>query len=221
MKSFICFLSIVLLANLAEAQESTPPDSTVLNTEPTLEEELAKQYERFKPPIDTTSGLVTYKAFVDQAETSWDSFYVRAKKWGQRKYNFELNKTLVLLDKPNEKVVWKGHFESYTSTGKYNKVYTGTITFIITLIFMSEKYKYIIDNIYWEPPPPATKGEEKLHAKDTYAELHIPIEYYLTAKTRVMVKDNKLRCADIEFQALILDLKKSLKNPIQFDDEEF
>ena len=196
-------------------------DSTEVDSVVKPEVKLAKQYERFRLAIDTVTNLVTYKAVVDQTETGLDSFYVRAKKWCDRKYNLQKNKKMVLFDKPNEKLILKGHFDSYTSTGKYNKVYNGTITFQMTLIFKDDKYKYIIDNIYWEPEKPATKDEEKLQAKEDEKDLPVPLEYYLNAKTRVKVHDNRLRCADTEFQSLITDMKKTLQNPIQIDEEDF
>ncbi len=205
----------------SQEEETTPMDSTEVDSVVKPEVKLAKQYERFRLAIDTVTNLVTYKAVVDQTETGLDSFYVRAKKWCDRKYNLQKNKKMVLFDKPNEKLILKGHFDSYTSTGKYNKVYNGTITFQMTLIFKDDKYKYIIDNIYWEPEKPATKDEEKLQAKEDEKDLPVPLEYYLNAKTRVKVHDNRLRCADTEFQSLITDMKKTLQNPIQIDEEDF
>ncbi|MBI3235258.1 MAG: DUF4468 domain-containing protein [Bacteroidetes bacterium] len=202
-------------------QESAPPDSSVITDSATTPIEIkSKPYERFKLNVDTITNLVTYKAIVDQSETGADSFYVRAKKWADRKYNLVKNKKIVILDKPNEKLVLKGKFDAYTSFNKYNKSIVGTINFNLTIIFKEDKYKYIIDNITYEPfqdPELVKSGKLKPEMMEgvTY------FEYFLTKKFKVRETDNLLKCSDQEFQNLIAEIKKSLKNPTQVDEDDF
>lgn len=215
--------AMVCLSAWSYGQESMPPDSNVStetdpNAAPAPEEPKPKPYERFKLNVDTITNLVTYKAIVDQSETGADSFYVRAKKWADQKYSLAKNKKMVLLDKPNEKLVLRTRFEAYTSNNKYSKNNIGFINFTLTLIFKDDKYKYIIDNIVYEPyqdPELVKSMKPEQYEGVTY------FEYYLTTKYKVRDTDNMLRCSDQEFQNLITEIKKFLKNPIQVDEDDF
>ena len=186
------------------------------NSATPVEEAVTKPYERFKLNIDTVTNLVTYKSIVDQMETDADSFYIRAKKWADRKYRLASNKKIVLLDKPNEKLVLKAKFDAYTSFNKYNKNMVGDIYFNLTIIFKENKYKYIIDNITYVPfqDPEAIK-------KGTPAEDVTSFEYLAVKKFKIKQTDNLLKCTDQEFNNLIADIQKSLKNPNQADEDEF
>jgi hypothetical protein len=46
-------------------------------------------------------------------------------------------------------------------------------------------------------------------------------EYLLSKQHKVKDSDNLLKCTDVEFKALINEIKKSLKNPIQLNEDEF
>jgi hypothetical protein len=81
---------------------------------------------------------------IDQVNSEADSLYVRLKKWANKKYDFTQNKKLILLDKPNGKIVIKGKFDAYTSTNKYNKTSVGDIYYTLTVILKENRYKYII-----------------------------------------------------------------------------
>lgn len=219
----LSLLTALCLSTMTYSQESTPPDSTVSgevdpNAAPEPEQPKPKPYERFKLNVDTVTNLVTYKAIVDQTETGADSFYVRAKKWADRKYNLVKNKKLVVMDKPNEKLVVRTRFDAYTSSNKYSRNNIGYINFTLTLIFKDDKFKYIIDNIVYEPyqdPEMVKNMKPEQYEGVTY------FEYYLTSKYKVRNTDNMLRCSDQEFQNLITDIKNSLKNPVQVDEDDF
>jgi hypothetical protein len=218
----VMMLSICCLNSYA--QDSAPPDSTTMvdsaSLPPAEEVKVVKPYERFKMNIDTVTNLVTYKAIVDQSETGADSFYVRAKKWADKKYGLTKNKKIVMLDKPNDKLVLKVRFDAYTSSNKNNKNLLGYINFNLTIVFKDDKYKYIIDNIVYEP----YQDPELVKAGKLKPEMMEGVEYFeylIVKKVKVRDTDNLLKCSDIEFQNLIKEIKKALKNPLQIDEDDF
>jgi hypothetical protein len=215
------FIFLVMLSKSASSQEVTPPDSTstpadTIATEASSEP-VKKPYERFKVKVDSITNLVTYKAIIDQTETGADSFYVRAKKWADRRYALAKNKKMVLLDKPNEKLVLRASFPAYSSMNKNNRLYNGTVEFTLTLIFKDDKYKYIIDNLVYVPE----QDLEKKQKKGFQPEEIEYFEFYAAAKVRVRNYDNRLKCSDAEINVLIQDLTNSLKNPKQVDEDDF
>lgn len=207
-KSFLILMLICITFSISAQDTLNQPEETAK----------VKMYERFKLNIDTITNLATYKSIVDQVDTDADSFYVRAKKWANKKYGLATSKKPILLDKPNDKLVLSVQFNAYTSFNQYNKVDAGIITFNLTFIFKENKYKYIIDNIKHVP----------LQDEDTIKKLPIeqyegiqPFEYLLAKKHKVKDSDNLLKCSDVDFQNLIAELKKALKNPAQFNEDEF
>lgn len=221
------FAFLLSLSSLSTfAQDSTPPptDSTAIAIDSPAEAAPAevkfKPYERFKLNVDTVTNLVTYKAIIDQSETGPDSFYVRAKKWADKKYNLVKNKKIILLDKPNEKMVLRTKFDAYTSSNKNNKVVVGTINFTLTIIFKEDKYKYIIDNISYEPFQDPEALKDKKLKPENYEDV-AAFEYLLVKKFKVKETDNLLKSSDKEINLLIAEIKKSLKNPLQVDEDDF
>ncbi len=214
-KLFVLML-ISALSFTANAQDQmSESENTELNS---TENNEIKQYKRFKLYIDTVTNLVTYTSMVDQVDTEADSLYVRLKKWANLKYDLTKNKKSILLDKPNEKIVLKGKFDAYTATNKYNKTSIGDIHYTLTIILKENRYKYIIDNISYVPyQDPETIKNLPPNQYEGKAEF----EYLLSKQHKVKDTDNLLKCTDEEFKALISEIKKALKNPIQLDEDDF
>lgn len=227
---FLIALSFFAVTGYAQdniTPDSTVTDSTVMDSpEPQPQKPVKKPYERIKLHLDSITNLVTYKEIVDQTETTADSFYVRSKKWADKKYGLSNRtvdkgkrgpsgpKKIILLDKPNEKLVLRAYFDSYQQTNTYNKYVNGQIQFNLTLIFKDDKYKYIIDNIVYQAPINVELPPEE-NPKPIY------FEYLLNAKVGVKKSDQVLKTADSEIQLLINEIKKSLQNPITIDEDDF
>lgn len=214
-KKWFKTLAIMLMFSYnAVAQEEPVADTTVVadsTTQPS-----APKYVRFKMNVDSITQLVTYKAIVDQTETQADSFYLRAKRWANNKYQLSKNKKLILLDKPNEKLIIRARFASIPAGGQYSRQPNGYIVFNLTLIFKDEKYKYIIDNIIFEPEVDPLDKDAKNEPLDV-----TPFEYYIQVKTKKKQTDGMLMGADIEFKKLLEEIKKSLENPKDANEDDF
>ncbi len=202
----------------AIAQDVTTPADTAVVADSIGEPAAAPKYMRFKMNVDSITQLVTYKAIVDQKETEADSFYLRAKRWANARYQLSKNKKLILLDKPNEKLVIRARFPCTPAGGKYSKQSNGFIVFNLTLIFSRDgaKYKYIVDNIIYEPEIDPLDKEAKKEPLDI-----TPFEYYIQVKHKQRQTDAMLQGADTDIKKLIEEIKKSLENPKIVDEDDF
>lgn len=209
---------MMMISYNAISQDTTPtaPADTASVADSAAQEPAAPKYVRFKLNVDSITQLVTYKAIVDQADTQADSFYLRAKRWANAKYQLAKNKKLILLDKPNEKLVLRARLDCTPAGSQYSKQSNGFIVFNLTLIFKDEKYKYIIDNIIYEPEVDLLDKEAKKEPLDI-----TPFEYYIQVKHKKRQTDAMLQGADIDIKKLLDEIKKSLENPKIPDEDDF
>ncbi len=214
-KTLIIMLMISYNAIAQDTTPSAPPDTASV-VDSAAQEPAAPKYVRFKMNVDSITQLVTYKAIVDQTETAADSFYLRAKRWANGKYQLAKNKKLILLDKPNEKLVLRARLACTPAGNQYSKQSNGFIVFNLTLIFKDEKYKYIIDNIIYEPEVDLLDKEAKKEPLDI-----TPFEYYIQVKHKKRQTDAMLQGADIDIKKLLDEIKKSLENPKIPDEDDF
>jgi len=205
---------MLMFSYSAVAQDETPVDTTLVAD--SIVQPTTPKYERFKMNVDSITQLVTYKAIVDQTETQADSFYLRAKRWANGKYQLSKNKKLILLDKPNEKLIVRARFASVPAGNKYSRQSNGFIVFNLTLIFKDEKYKYIIDNIIYEPEVDPLDKEARKEPLDV-----TPFEYYIQVKHKKKQTDALLQGADIDIKKLLEEIKKSLENPKISEEDDF
>lgn len=195
-------------------------DSTGQPEQP-QEEPQPKPYERIMLHIDTVTNLVTYKEIVEQAETSPDSFYVRAKKFLTARFKIPVDKKgrwidkehkIVRLDSVDTKIVLLVTIPAYTTKNKFNRIENGKIQFLLTLIFKDDRYKYIMDNFVHYGP---VGIDPTIPPTMTY------FEYYLASNINVKGNDGYLRTTDEQIKKLIADIEKYLRNPIQIDEDDF
>lgn len=173
-----------------------------------------KPYERIVLNIDTLTNLITYTGIVEQEESSSDSLYVRAKNWANKLFAANQKekdpKGLYEIDKKNQKLVINGVLPAYSYANKYTKQSIGTYQFKLTLLIKEGRYKYIITNLVHEGPKPNTGTAQ-----------HNYFEYYYTTTTNIRGVDSILRYADKDIQRMIEYMKKSLREPILVDEDEW
>ncbi len=211
-------LAMVLMFSYNAVAQDEPVAADTTMVEDSVAQPTAPKYVRFKMNVDSVTQLVTYKAVVDQAETQADSFYLRAKRWANAKYKLSKNKKLILLDKPNEKLVLRARFPCTPAGGKYSKQSNGYIVFNLTLIFSpdGQKYKYIVNNIIFEPEVDPLDKEARNEPLDV-----TPFEYYIQVKHKKKQTDAMLQGADNDIKKLIEEIKKSLEDPKELDEDIF
>lgn len=172
-----------------------------------------KPYERIVLAMDTLTNLITYTGVVEQEESSSDSLYTRAKNWANKLFaaNQKDPKLLYDIDKKNQKLVINGVLNAYSYANKYTKTPIGTYQFKLTLLIKEGRYKYIITNLVHEGQRPSSGAA----AQRNY------FEYYYTTTTNIKTVDSILRWADKDIQKMIENMKKSLREQIVVDEDEW
>jgi hypothetical protein len=171
-----------------------------------------KPYERVVLNIDTLTNLITYAGIVEQEESSSDSIYGRAKTWANKVFaaNQKDPKFLYEIDKKNQKLVINGVIPAYSYANKYTRQPIGTYQFKLTLLIKEGRYKYTITNLVHEGPKPNVGTPQRSY-----------FEYYYTTTTNIKGVDSILRYADKDIQKMIENLKKSLKEQLLVDEDEW
>jgi hypothetical protein len=180
-----------------QAQEAPPPP---------------KPYERIVLAVDTLTNLITYTGIVEQEESSSDSIYSRAKAWASKIFapNQKDPKALFEVDKKNQKLVINGVLQASSYANKYAKQPMGTYQFKLTLLIKEGRYKYTITNLVHEGIKP-----------NSGVPLRNYFEYYYNTTTNIKGVDSILRYADKDINKMIEALKKSLKEQIIVDEDEW
>jgi hypothetical protein len=156
--------------------------------------------------------LVTYTEIVEQEESGADSLYWRTKKWVEAKFGKKVLKNLIVEDKNSEKIVIKGFFDLYMNANRYVSSKNGIVRFTLTVRYKEGRYKYVIDNLIHELPPTANSDKKPIV---TY------FEYYTTCTINIKNNDKILIAADKEIARMMTNFKKSLKEPLNIDEDEW
>lgn len=192
-----------------------------------------KKYERFRPPIDTITDLVTYTGVVPFTPMpndvydggTIDSLYLRAKIFLLKRYikNYRQSKDpkanvfpkdiLVEDFKPdgeNGRIIIRPTVPLYVRTNEFTKSQWGTVTFKIEIRVKEEKYKYKLTNFVHNT---TEKGSEK--PIKTY------VEYYANTTRGFKGTDQVLIAIDRMVKELIKDLAAVMRDPIVLDPDDF
>jgi hypothetical protein len=180
-----------------------------------------RAYERFTPPLDTISGLITYLSVIeildqDGVEIYSDSIYKRAQRWLENEFGKKEAKDFTKssgLNKEGEgyKMVVSGRFPLVVQVNEYNAVPSGEVEFVMELRFKEGRYRYKINNlVHIEPPLAGTKSERR-----TY------FEFYKNQKENVKAGDQILVAADAKINKLITGLYETCKEPIFVDQDDW
>jgi hypothetical protein len=172
-----------------------------------------KPYERIVLNVDSLTNLITYTGIIEQEESSSDSLYVRFKLFAQKELAGGPKadaKTLYEVDKKNQKVIINATMPAYSYANKYAKKGIGKYQFKMTILFKEGRYKYTITNLVHE----AEKPNVGTPARNYF-------EYYYSTNTSIKTVDSILRWADKDIQAMLDNMKKSMKEPIVVDEDEW
>lgn len=192
-----------------------------------------KKYDRFKPPIDTISDLITYTGIVPFTPLAndvydggtIDSLYWRAKIYLMKKYirdyrasknpkDLVFPKDILIEDvKPdgeNGRIIIKPTVPLYVSTNSFTKSQWGTLTFKIEIRVKEEKYKYKFTNFVHNT---VEKGSEK--PIKTY------VEYYANTTRGFKGTDQILLSIDRMVKEIIKELSVVMKDPVVLDPDDF
>lgn len=221
----LLIVSVSFLAN-SQTQDPTSPgfDFNMLTTDSNSsnqdvqegdqapEAPVAKPYQRIVLNMDTLTNLILYTGIVEQEESSSDSLYARTKAFAQKVFLSAKGepKGLYEVDKKNQKLVINGQLTAYSYTNKYSKLPIGKYYFKMTVLFKEGRYRYIITNLVHE----AEKPNVGTAARNYF-------EYYYTTTTGIKQVDQILRYADKDLNKMIENFKKSLKEQIEIDEDEW
>lgn len=171
-----------------------------------------KPYERIVLNMDSLTNLIVYSGVVEQDESSSDSLYTRAKVWASKVFggNNKDPKGLYEVDKKIQKLVINGVLNAYSYANKYTKQPIGTYQFKLTLLFKEGRYKYTITNLVHEGLKPNSGTPQRNY-----------FEYYYTTTTNIKSVDSILRYADKDINKMIENMKKSLKEQLVIDEDEW
>lgn len=191
-----------------------------------------KKYERFKPPIDTITNLVTYTGIVPFTPLmndvydggTIDSLYWRAKKFLMQKYmkdyrekapkDMVFPKDLLIEDfRPdgeNGRVIIRPTVPLYVKNNSFSKTPMGTLTFRIEIRVKEEKYKYKFSHFVHNT---VEKGTEK--PIKTYA------EFYANNTRGFKGTDQILIAIDNMVKEIVKELAKIMKDPVVIDPDDF
>lgn len=192
-----------------------------------------KRYERFVPPMDTITDLVTYMGIVPFTPLpndvydggTIDSLYLRAKIYLLKRYIKDYResknpkdnvfpKDILIEDfKPdgeNGRIIIKPTVPLYVSTNSYTKAQWGTITFKIEIRVKEEKYKYKFTNFVHNT---VEKGSEK--PIKTY------VEYYANTNRGYKSTDQILIAIDRMVKEMVKELASIMRDPIVLDPDDF
>lgn len=180
-----------------------------------------RAYERFTPPFDTISNLITYISVVeildnDGMEVYSDSIYKRAQRWLEAEFGKKLAKDYTKssgMNKEGEgyKMVIQGRFPLAVQVNEFYAQQSGEVEFVMELRFKEGRYRYKINNlVHVEPPIAGTKDERR-----TY------FEFYKNQKENVKAGDQILLAADKKINTLITGLYETCKEPIFVDEDDW
>lgn len=191
-----------------------------------------KKYERFMPPIDTITELVTYVGIVPFKPLendvydggTIDSLYWRAKKYLMEKYikdyranskkEFVFPKDMLVEDvKPdgeNGRIIIRPTIPLLVKNNNYSYTQTGTLTFKVEIRVKEDKYKYKFTNFVHNT---TEKGTEK--PIKTY------VEYYTKIAKGYKGTDMILIAIDRMVKDVVKDLYKVMKDPVVVDPDDF
>ena len=180
-----------------------------------------RAYERFTPPFDTISGLITYLSVIeildqDGVEIYSDSIYKRAQRWLENEFGKKNAKDFTKssgLNKEGEgyKMVVSGRFPLVVQVNEFYAVPSGEVEFVMELRFKEGRYRYKINNlVHIEPPLAGTKSERR-----TY------FEFYKNQKENVKAGDQILVAADKKINKMITGLYETCKEPIFVDQDDW
>ncbi|MCC6817938.1 MAG: DUF4468 domain-containing protein [Bacteroidia bacterium] len=212
-----------------EEYEST----TTRPDQPDLTPTTFKKYERFKPPMDTITDLVTYTGIVPFKPLendvydggTIDSLYWRAKIYLMKKYlkdykqsknpkdNIFPKEILIEDFKPdgeNGRVIIRPTVPLYISTNSSTRTQLGTISFKIEIRVKEDKYKYKFTNFVHNT---VEKGTEK--PIKTY------VEYYANTTRGYKGTDQVLISIDRMVKEVVKELSGIMKDPIVLDPDDF
>lgn len=231
MKKYLSVITLVTAGLFATAQnqDSTSPgfdfnlsaDSTqteggvAVDGEQSQEApaQVAKPYERIVLTMDTLTNLIVYSGVVEQEESSSDSLYTRTKNWANKLFiegKGTDTKGLYEVDKKNQKLVINGWLPAYSYANKYSKQLIGKYQFKLTVLIKEGRYKYTITNLVHEAVKPNVGTPVRNY-----------FEYYYTTTTNIKGVDAILRYADKDLNKMIENYKKSMKEQIVVDEDEW
>jgi hypothetical protein len=176
---------------------------------------VAKPYERIILAFDTNTNLIEYAEVIEQDESSSDSLYTRAKSFATKYLSGAAVKEskgagLYDVDKKNVKLVINAVMPAYSYSNKYAKQEIGTYQFKMTLLFKEGRYKYVITNLVHEGVKPNAGVPKRNY-----------FEYYYNTTTNIKGVDAVLRYADKDIHEMIEKFKKSMREPIFIDEDEW
>lgn len=192
-----------------------------------------KKYERFRPPMDTITDLITYTGvvpFMPLANDVYDggtidSLYWRAKIYLMKKYIKDYRqskkpnenvfpKDILVEDfKPdgeNGRIVIRPTVPLYVRTNEFTSQQWGTLTFKIEIRVKEEKYKYKFTNFVHNT---VEKGTEK--PVKTY------VEYYANTTRGFKGTDQILIAIDRMVKEIIKELALVMRDPVVLDPDDF
>jgi len=180
-----------------------------------------RPYDRFVPPFDTISGLITYISVVevldqDGVEIFSDSIYKRAQRWLENEFGKKEAKDFTKISGVNKegegyRMVVQGRFPLLVQTNEFNKVPSGEVQFEMEIRVKEGRYRYKINNlVHVEAPIVGTKTERK-----TY------FEFYKNQKESVKQGDQILLAADKQINTMITKLYETCKEPIHVDEDDW
>lgn len=180
-----------------------------------------RPYERFVPPFDTITGLITYINVVevldqDGVEIFSDSIYKRAQRFLENEFGKKGAKDFTKssgINKEGEgyKMVVEGRFPLIVEVNEFNKVPSGEVQFVMEIRVKEGRYRYKINNlVHVEAPIVGTKDERK-----TY------FEFYKNQKENVKQGDQILLAADKQINTMINKLYETCKEPIHVDEDDW
>lgn len=206
---------------------------TTSGPDPSMMPTSYKKYERFKPPMDTITDLVTYTGvvpFTPLANDVYDggtidSLYWRAKLYLMKKYIKDYRqsknpkdnvfpKDILVEDfKPdgeNGRIIIRPTVPLYVRTNEFTKQQWGTVTFKIEIRVKEEKYKYKFTNFVHNT---VEKGTEK--PVKTY------VEYYSNTTRGFKGTDQILIAIDRLVKEIIKELAIIMRDPVVLDPDDF
>lgn len=180
-----------------------------------------RPYERFVPPFDTITGLITYINVVevldqDGVEIFSDSIYKRAQRFLENEFGKKEAKDFTKssgINKVGEGyiMVVEGRFPLLVQVNEFNKVPAGEVQFQMEIRVKEGRYRYKINNlVHVEAPLMGTKTERK-----TY------FEFYKNQKENVKQGDQILLAADKQINTMITKLYETCKEPIHVDEDDW
>jgi hypothetical protein len=174
-----------------------------------------KPYVRIVMPVDSITELIAYDTVVVQDESYYDSLYIRAKRWATNKwYAGEKQKNLAkvfLEDVQYEKFKIKVTLPMKVRYNKYSVDEYGKVEFNLTMRFKDGKYRVTVTNLVHQLPETSDKKDIN----------YVYMEYYMKSERNVVSYDRFLRGADASIRKMITEITKTMREPVEVDDEDW